>query len=202
MHTDHTLEHSEDDIKSLFSIIKVNCNTVRFMCKWYLQYSIGDKQWFDRQRVFSLYRSSVTCSTLKALTNRSLTCVGKVSVSLRSPWRTRLDTHLISVTNLFIWHVVDWHSLFFSQLHGSKQHIRALLIDRVMLQHEVIRNNIIIIIIITFYIAFRWISQNLSKTYFYFIYYCILIIDFIVTCIKTMKPMWNVSWKLLKNTFS
>ncbi len=141
LHTDHTLEHSEDDIKSLFSIIKVNCNTVRFMCTWYLQYYIGDKQWFDRQRVFSIYRSSATCSTLKALTNMSLTCVGKVSVSLRSPWRTRLDTHLISVTNLFIWHVVDWHSLFFSQLHGSKQHIRALLIDRVMLQHEVTHNN-------------------------------------------------------------
>lgn len=72
----HTLEHSEDDTKSLFSIIKIISDLLHFKG--------SHKHEFDsRWKSFSLVK--------KSMENR---------------------------------------------LHGSKQHIRALLIDRVMLQHE------------------------------------------------------------------
>ncbi|XP_051507905.1 proteasome activator complex subunit 4A isoform X2 [Myxocyprinus asiaticus] len=72
----HTLEHSEDDTKSLFSIIKIINDLLHFKG--------SHKHEFDsRWKSFSLVK--------KSMENR---------------------------------------------LHGSKQHIRALLIDRVMLQHE------------------------------------------------------------------
>uniref|UniRef100_A0A671QJ67 Proteasome activator complex subunit 4A n=1 Tax=Sinocyclocheilus anshuiensis TaxID=1608454 RepID=A0A671QJ67_9TELE len=72
----HTLEHSEDDIKSLFSIIKIINDLLHFKG--------SHKHEFDsRWKSFSLIKKSME-----------------------------------------------------NKLHGSKQHIRALLIDRVMLQHE------------------------------------------------------------------
>jgi len=108
----------------------------------------------------SLNRSSMTCSTLKAHTNMSSTPAGRVSVWLRGLWRTRWDT--FNVHLFYIWQVVYWHSLSFLQLHGSKQHIRALLIDRVMLQHEVTRNNNTSNLN-TFHRAFGWILWNLSR---------------------------------------
>uniref|UniRef100_A0A8C1X656 Proteasome activator subunit 4a n=1 Tax=Cyprinus carpio TaxID=7962 RepID=A0A8C1X656_CYPCA len=74
--TDHILEHSEDDIKSLFSIIKIINDLLHFKG--------SHKHEFDsRWRSFSLVKNSME-----------------------------------------------------NKLHGSKQHIRALLIDRVVLQHE------------------------------------------------------------------
>uniref|UniRef100_A0A6Q2YVW4 Proteasome activator subunit 4 n=1 Tax=Esox lucius TaxID=8010 RepID=A0A6Q2YVW4_ESOLU len=73
---DHILEHSEDDTKSLFSIIKIISDLLHFKG--------SHKQEFDsRWKSFNLVK--------KSMENR---------------------------------------------LHGRKQHIRALLIDRVMLQHE------------------------------------------------------------------
>uniref|UniRef100_A0A673KII6 Proteasome activator complex subunit 4A n=1 Tax=Sinocyclocheilus rhinocerous TaxID=307959 RepID=A0A673KII6_9TELE len=73
---DHTLEHSEDDIKSLFSILKIINDLLHFKG--------SHKHEFDsRWKSFSLIKKSME-----------------------------------------------------NKLHGSKQHIRALLIDRVMLQHE------------------------------------------------------------------
>uniref|UniRef100_A0A672S8A5 Proteasome activator subunit 4 n=1 Tax=Sinocyclocheilus grahami TaxID=75366 RepID=A0A672S8A5_SINGR len=72
----HTLEHSEDDIKSLFSILKIINDLLHFKG--------SHKHEFDsRWKSFSLIKKSME-----------------------------------------------------NKLHGSKQHIRALLIDRVMLQHE------------------------------------------------------------------
>uniref|UniRef100_A0A8C1B7R2 Proteasome activator subunit 4 n=1 Tax=Cyprinus carpio carpio TaxID=630221 RepID=A0A8C1B7R2_CYPCA len=72
----HILEHSEDDIKSLFSIIKIINDLLHFKG--------SHKHEFDsRWRSFSLVKNSME-----------------------------------------------------NKLHGSKQHIRALLIDRVVLQHE------------------------------------------------------------------
>uniref|UniRef100_A0A8C1DL05 Proteasome activator subunit 4 n=1 Tax=Cyprinus carpio carpio TaxID=630221 RepID=A0A8C1DL05_CYPCA len=72
----HTLEHSEDDTKSLFSIIKIINDLLHFKG--------SHKHEFDsRWKSFSLIKKSME-----------------------------------------------------NKLHGSKQHIRALLIDRVMLQHE------------------------------------------------------------------
>uniref|UniRef100_A0AAY4C4F7 Proteasome activator subunit 4 n=1 Tax=Denticeps clupeoides TaxID=299321 RepID=A0AAY4C4F7_9TELE len=72
----HILEHSEDDTKSLFSIIKIISDLLHFKG--------SHKHEFDsRWKSFSLVK--------KSMENR---------------------------------------------LHGSKQHIRALLVDRVMLQHE------------------------------------------------------------------
>uniref|UniRef100_A0A8C8H3H0 Uncharacterized protein n=1 Tax=Oncorhynchus tshawytscha TaxID=74940 RepID=A0A8C8H3H0_ONCTS len=73
---DHILEHSEDDTKSLFSIIKIISDLLHFKG--------SQKHEFDsRWKSFNLVK--------KSMENR---------------------------------------------LHGRKQHIRALLIDRVMLQHE------------------------------------------------------------------
>ncbi|XP_056326451.1 proteasome activator complex subunit 4A isoform X1 [Danio aesculapii] len=72
----HTLEHSEDDIKSLFSIIKIINDLLHFKG--------SHKHEFDtRWKSFNLIKKSME-----------------------------------------------------NKLHGSKRHIRALLIDRVMLQHE------------------------------------------------------------------
>lgn len=85
-------------------------------------------------------RLSVICCTLKVLTNMSLTLGGRASTLWRSQWKTEWDAYYIITS-------CDWlHSytcgsdepeLLNLQLHGRKQHIRALLIDRVMLQHEV-----------------------------------------------------------------
>uniref|UniRef100_A0A672KRB5 Proteasome activator subunit 4 n=1 Tax=Sinocyclocheilus grahami TaxID=75366 RepID=A0A672KRB5_SINGR len=72
----HTLEHSEDDIKSLFSIIKIINDLLHFKGSHKHEF---DSHW----KSFSLIKKSME-----------------------------------------------------NKLHGSKQHIRALLIDRVMLQHE------------------------------------------------------------------
>eukprot|EP00064_Thunnus_orientalis_P007411 superscaffoldBa00000821_g7431 len=87
--SDYILEHSEDDTKSLFSIIKIISDLLHFKG--------SHKHEFDsRWKSFNLVK--------KSMENRQF----KVYNAL---------------------------SLYF-QLHGRKQHIRALLIDRVMLQHE------------------------------------------------------------------
>nr|XP_055026346.1 proteasome activator complex subunit 4A [Misgurnus anguillicaudatus] len=78
----HTLVHSEDDTKSLFSIIKIISDLLHFK-------GVHKHEFDSRWKSFSLVK--------KSMENR---------------------------------------------LHGSKQHIRALLIDRVMLQHE-LRNVIL-----------------------------------------------------------
>ena len=97
------------------------------------------------------YRSSVTSCFSEELTRRSSNRAGRASLSSRSPWKTgwvqknlkkkkkkvqqgrRLLSFLVSQLQ------GDLSSLssLLLQLHGKKQHIRALLIDRVLLQHEV-----------------------------------------------------------------
>ncbi|KAK7140459.1 hypothetical protein R3I94_012924 [Phoxinus phoxinus] len=92
----YTLEHSEDDIKSLFSIIKIINDLLHFKG--------SHKHEFDsRWKSFSLIKRSME-----------------------------------------------------NKLHGSKQHIRALLIDRVMLQHE-LRNLTID------GSSYRYVHQDLMK---------------------------------------
>lgn len=87
-------------------------------------------------------RSSVTSCFSEALTRRSLSHAGKASLLSRSPWKTgwvrkvQQGRRLLSVS-LSQWKGDSSMSSFLMQLHGKKQHIRALLIDRVLLQHEV-----------------------------------------------------------------
>lgn len=113
------------------------------------------------------YRLSVTCCTSKVLTNMSLTPAGRASALWRNQWKTEwavccfctvailaifqktlsdsFKTWIACNSDTDITYCVktNWHLkvydalLLYLQLHGRKQHIRALLIDRVMLQHEV-----------------------------------------------------------------
>lgn len=147
---DHILEHSEDDTKSLFVIIKVSSlfdfsithvwNVIILPCGRPAKVS---------QCPLSVClirlcddRSSVTSCFSEALTRRSLTHAGKASLLSRSPWKTgwvrkaQQGRRLLSVS-LSQWKGDSSMSSFLMQLHGKKQHIRALLIDRVLLQHEV-----------------------------------------------------------------
>lgn len=87
-------------------------------------------------------RSSVTSCFSEAPTRRSLTHAGRASLLSRSPWKTgwarkaRQGHRSLSVS-VGLWQGASSMSCFLMQLHGKKQHIRALLIDRVLLQHEV-----------------------------------------------------------------
>lgn len=141
---DYILEHSEDDTKSLFSIIKVGrifLNIESIMNMW-LEHSemlmrfsntyqyihlkfLPDYQWF-----VALQRFSQTWVWLPMEKLQPCEEVNGKQSEMFIIWISIIDFISICVTlmNLNYWIL---------QLHGRKQHIRALLIDRVMLQHEV-----------------------------------------------------------------
>lgn len=95
---DHILEHSEDDTKSLFVIIKVSpsFDFVYYSCELALTFRPGASPalWKVSPLPFPCLffrlsrRSSATSCFSKAPTRRSSTRVGRASHSSRSPWRT------------------------------------------------------------------------------------------------------------------
>lgn len=140
---DYILEHSEDDTKSLFSIIKVGGIFLKIECimnMWwehcemlmrfsntyqniYLKF-LPDYQWFVALQRFSQTRVWLPMEELQPCEEVH----GKQS-EMFIMWISVIDLISMCVKlNLNCWIL---------QLHGRKQHIRALLIDRVMLQHEV-----------------------------------------------------------------
>lgn len=129
------MEHSEDDTKSLFVIIKVSRPSdfsiihVRSVAKGLtVPFLSVCPQIINDLMFFRGTHKKEFDSRWKSFT------LVKKSMENRVSWKTRPPT-VVTVNESA---GDDWSvSSFFTQLHGKKQHIRALLIDRVLLQHEV-----------------------------------------------------------------
>lgn len=141
---DHILEHSEDDTKSLFVIIKVPSHSqqhkisllfIREMSlfgsgPWQFIVCLSltaDRQW---PHVFPRHSQDGVWLTLEKIhscqeVHGKQGELGKCAVLLIVRFNQSSD----------IW--ICCFFFFLLQLCGKKQHIRALLIDRVLLQHEV-----------------------------------------------------------------
>lgn len=141
LNPDHILEHSEDDTKSLFVIIKVSFSfySLYEMLLVYpaagLQRShstlsvclTADHQW---PHVFPRHSEEGVWLTLEKLHSRQ-------EVHGKQGELEKYTNLLVVCFNESFTRWFQYFAFLLLQLLGKKQHIRALLIDRILLQHEV-----------------------------------------------------------------